>query len=84
MLTKIEGVPDRATAHPGMAHFAGTGPFGERCKSCIYFGYLPEGADRFSNRCKKFLLLTGRDGPVIKGNYEACKYFERIYSPVKK
>lgn len=73
-LTQIEGVPSRASARPGMAHFAGTGPVGKQCGGCALLKTI-EGRNTLY-RCIKFQQLTGKQGNCIRREFEACKYFE--------
>ena len=53
---------------PGMAHFAGTGPEGKRCKDCKCF---------IKKLCMQYVHMTGRVGPTIRGSNNSCKYFEQ-------
>lgn len=80
VMTKIEGVADSDDAIPGMAFFAGTGPFGETCKGCAHRGYYKQsetGKTYRVNKCAVFKRLSGgRHGADIKASYSACKYFE--------
>jgi hypothetical protein len=74
-----------AVTYEGMAFFADTGPFGETCGNCSFFGYYKvehnlAGAVVSSVRvrgCAKFKQLTGKNGPPIPAGAAACKYFER-------
>jgi len=74
---------------PGMAYFAGTGPFGKTCGDCINRGYRRLRSPKFDaklnewveksynyNGCAKFKELTGNNGPVIESLLHSCKYFE--------
>lgn len=87
-LTKIPGVPDRSDVKPGMAHFAGTGPYGKTCGSCIHRGYWRKGKDRVDPKthmieskqvkttgCKMFLVLTHKHGPPVFKDWPACKHY---------
>jgi hypothetical protein len=67
-MTKVAGVPSRDDAKPGMAFFAATGPPEKNCGGCKHR------TDRTS-RCQKFTELAGKDGPPVRGDYRACKYF---------
>jgi hypothetical protein len=69
---------------PGMAHFAATGPLGRYCKGCAHFGYRRvsrNGAGDVvrttlrKNSCAKFHELTGKHGPAIPPDTEACRHF---------
>jgi hypothetical protein len=72
-MTKVPGVPDRDQAKPGMAYFAGTGP-AKRCGDCKFRSYRRSG--RTTHACAMFHELTGRHGPEIRKDYDACKYFQ--------
>jgi hypothetical protein len=69
----------------GQAHFAGTGPFGATCSECAFLGYWKQirnasGDTVKSQRvggCEKFRQLTGKHGPVVPPDTEACRYFQR-------
>lgn len=56
---------------PGMAHFAGTGPFGEVCESCSYW-------QRFGNKkqpiCEKYRTMTGDAAKAIPAGTPSCRY----------
>jgi hypothetical protein len=88
-LTKIPGVPDKATAVDGMAHFAGPGPSGKRCKDCAFWRYYRKTGEKWDpeqnavtyrryrcSGCEMFWRLTGRHGPAISGENHSCKYFK--------
>lgn len=79
-MTRLEGVPDTDEALPGMAYFAGTGPYGKTCGKCIYRGYYREnkkGEMKKTNACEMHRKLScGSHGPPVKARYPACKYFE--------
>jgi hypothetical protein len=84
-MTKIPGVPDRATAKPGMAFFSGTGPAGYTCGSCLHRGGWRkveqrngDVVSRRTSECQAFFRLTGRHGPNVAKEWLACKYFEKI------
>jgi hypothetical protein len=72
-MTKIAGVADRSDAKPGMAFFAGTGPFAESCGTCRHRGYMRKG--RRNTACAMYFKLTGRHGVSVSEYYQACKYF---------
>jgi hypothetical protein len=90
-VTKIEGVADTDEALPGMAFFAGTGPFGKTCGDSKNRGLIRESqkatyseqAKEFVHRsyrttqCAKFKKLCGEYGAAVKKDYPACKYFEQ-------
>ena len=79
ILTKIEGCPDRDTAIPGMAFFAGTGPPGRTCGDCLHRGYSREGKNgkwKKTTGCKVFKSLTGQHGAAVSKGNASCNYFE--------
>jgi hypothetical protein len=86
--SRTKGYSDRlehqiATTHAGMAYFANSGPFGETCGSCSFFGCYKTVRDEMGNvvssvrvrGCAKFKELTGQNGPSIPAKAAACKYF---------
>jgi hypothetical protein len=85
-MTKLEGVPDRDSVHPGMAYFSGTGPWGATCGKCLHRGYQTKIYDRHGNvltlrktkACAIYKQLTGSVGHVVRPEWPACKYFEPI------
>ena len=80
-LTRLPGVPDSGDVIPGMAYYAGSGPAGERCSNCAFWGYYrpnKSGTKRYkTSACLRFKELTGKHGPPIKGENSACKYWRR-------
>jgi|SRR5215471_14368165 len=90
-LTKIEGAPDSSEAIPGMAYFAGTGPYNTTCGHCVHRGYYRVSKiEQYDERtkgyisksykhagCAMFTSLTGKYGPAIDANNKSCKYFEK-------
>jgi hypothetical protein len=54
----------------GMAHFAGSGPAGFRCRECEHWA-----THHLSKPCRKFKRLTGRKARPVPGAAAACKYF---------
>jgi hypothetical protein len=90
-LTKPPGVPDRSEATPGMAHYEGSGPSGKTCGDCNWRGYYREGRKGTWNAnmtellyrsyrvlgCFKFKAMTGTDGPPVRADYRACRYFQQ-------
>jgi len=89
-LTEIPGMPDRATAVPGMAHFAGTGPPGKHCGDCEFKGYSRQRAERWDpalqmmvtrtyryGGCRKYRQLTSSHGAEVSKANKACKYFKQ-------
>jgi hypothetical protein len=89
-MKKIPGVPDTDDVRPGMAFFAGTGPFGTKCGDCCHRGYKrlssKESFDpttnewvRRSYRVTKYAMfksMTGKHGADIDKDYPSCKYYE--------
>jgi hypothetical protein len=88
-MTKLPGVPDTDDVKPGMAHYAGTGPYGATCGTCRFRGYWRPTRDKFNpktNRieekrfrtqaCKKVVELTHKHGLPVKADWAACKYWE--------
>jgi hypothetical protein len=65
-LAKLPGVPSRADAVPGMAHFQGSGPSGTTCRDCKFHRYLRDDRPKLYGGCQKYFALTGRHGPVIR------------------
>ena len=63
-MTKLEGVWDRDSVKPGMAYFAGSGPFGETCGNCKYFDTARSTHKKCKAPCAMFKKLTGR-GAVV-------------------
>lgn len=75
MLTRPEGAFDRRDAKPGMAYFAGTGPRGKVCKTCLYIHAI-ENRGRTQHRCGKYTEMTGRQSDMPLNRYnDACKYY---------
>lgn len=87
-LTKVPGLPSRASVVPGMAHFPGTGPLGTTCGDCFHRGYKRTGQERWdtraqmfvarlykTNACQMFKRLTGKHGPAIVAGNASCRHF---------
>lgn len=79
----------RAT-HPGMAHFAGTGPHGSTCRECIFWNHQTHDYRSKNGKhrgvimpaiCKKYRALMHYEGPKIPDEAQACKYFEANPEP---
>ena len=74
-----------ATTYEGMAFFANSGPVGETCGNCLFYGYFKSvynqaGVVASSVRtrgCAKYQQLTGKNGPPIPASAAACRYFAR-------
>jgi hypothetical protein len=89
-MTKIDGVADADDALPGMAFFAGTGPYGKTCGDCKFRGLTRQSQKATYNearqefvhksyrttQCVMFKKLAGMHGTPVKADYPACKYFE--------
>ncbi|WP_315749581.1 MULTISPECIES: hypothetical protein [unclassified Bradyrhizobium] len=73
----------RAT-HPGMAHFAGSGPALKTCRDCRFWEHDHDYYSRRSKhhgrirpaRCRKFRQLTNEVGAPIPDDAAACRHFE--------
>jgi hypothetical protein len=74
-----------ATTYAGMAHWSNSGPFGETCGNCLFFGYYKTKRNEagivvssvHTRGCAKYQQLTGRNGPPIPASAAACRYFAR-------
>jgi len=56
----------------GMAHFAGTGPYGKTCGDCKFLTFIKD----THSRCEQFRRLMGKYGPRDIPSYtRACRYF---------
>jgi len=89
--TQLPGVPDSATAIPGMAYFAGTGPHSTTCGQCEHRNYMRTSRKEYYDEqlkqfvssqyrhagCAMYRALTGKYGVAIDQNNLSCKYFER-------
>jgi hypothetical protein len=95
IMTRLPGVPDRDDVKPGMAHFAGSGPFGKTCETCAHRGYWRAGKGKFNKQtglieerrtrvqgCRMFLILSHRHGPPVKKEWAACKHY--VERPVRE
>lgn len=80
-----------AATHPGMAHFAGTGPDGATCRECSLwrhtkFDYHAKGG-KYRGMikpvpCNKYRqLMQGNDGAKVPHDAGACRHFERNDAP---
>ncbi len=56
---------------PGMAHWAGTGPLGRKCRHCAFFS----GKAGKKGACGKFTQIMHKKGPKFAGYIASCKYF---------
>lgn len=77
-------------SHPGMAHFAGTGPHGKTCRECklwhhvLYDYRAKNGKHRgliLPAWCEKYKQITQNIGDKIPDDAAACKYFEENPQP---
>lgn len=69
-MTKIEGVPGKGDVKAGMAYFSGTGPSGETCGKCAFYGNR-----EFEKKCLKYREMAHNWGNNISKTQPACKYF---------
>jgi hypothetical protein len=88
-MTKIDDVADTDDALPGMAFFAGTGPYGKTCGDCklrgltrqsqkgTYSGTTIRHKTYRTTQCAMFKKLSGTYGSAVKKEYPACKYFDQ-------
>jgi hypothetical protein len=93
-MVEIPGVPTNDQVKPGMAFFAGTGPWDKRCGDCALRGYHYPGPERWSAEqntfvsrtyksqgCAMFKKMTGNRGPAVDEMWPSCKYFEQKPKP---
>lgn len=95
-----DGLSDHLTAspvdalarasHPGMAHFAGTGPYGKTCRECLFFNHGPHDYRAKGGKyrgliepatCGKYRAITLNVGAKIPDDADACKYFDENPGP---
>lgn len=72
----------RAETYPGMAHFAGTGPLMETCRTCMHFqhgGYAAGSGELRKGRCGHYKILTQSVGAQFPNTARSCKYF--VFNP---
>lgn len=71
-------------SHPGMAHFAGTGPDNMTCRQCLSFQHKPYSYRSKTGKyrglimpapCAKYKAITGAVGAAVPDDAPACKYF---------
>jgi hypothetical protein len=86
-----QGYPDQVASqmrktHTGMASWAAAGPFGATCGECKHYGCWKQTRDAngkvvkttfLSSRCAMFRQLTGKIGPAVPADAEACRHFKR-------
>jgi hypothetical protein len=81
--------------HVGQASWAGTGPPGETCATCKFYGCWKQVRDAAGNvtktaflagRCDMFRKLVGKIGPAVPSNAPACRYFapKEQSNPIKR
>lgn len=79
ILTDASSIPrdQLGRTQQGMAHFAGTGPDGERCGGCLHWQAIPKRATDM--HCAKYRQMVGRKGPFIKVHSSnwACRHWEK-------
>ena len=75
-------------SHPGMAHFAGSGPAGKVCRECKFFASLGHHEKRGVHggrlkdaTCRKYSALMNGEGPRVPPSASACKFFEENPNP---
>jgi hypothetical protein len=77
-------------SHPGMAHFAGTGPRLKTCRECAFWAHKPYDYRAKNGKfrglilpatCNKYRQMTQQVGDKIPDDAAACKYFEENPSP---
>jgi hypothetical protein len=77
-------------SHPGMAHFAGTGPQGKTCRECVFWAHGPHDY-RAKNgkyrgliepaKCNKYQQITTQAGAKVPDEAMSCRYFEQNEAP---
>lgn len=77
-------------SHPGMAHFAGTGPHGKTCRECLFWKHGPHDYRAKNGKyrgliepatCGKYRAITLNEGAKIPDDATACKYFDENSEP---
>jgi hypothetical protein len=69
-------------SHPGMAHWAGTGPTNTACRGCAYwFPDHTKGSKPLAQvkraRCRKYArLMQTETGPMVPGCAMSCRHFK--------
>ena len=72
-------------SHPGMAHFAGTGPQLRTCRECIFWEHDPHDYRAKTGKhrgliepalCRKYRQITLQVGAKVPDDAAACRYFE--------
>jgi hypothetical protein len=75
-LTDVSSISRDQTAStvPGMAHFAGTGPFGATCGDCSFWQTIPK-SQRM--HCAKYVRMTkDKVKKPVPSRTPACRHFE--------
>ena len=70
------------SSHPGMAHWANSGPFGATCAECAFHGYFRKvcnaAGDTVATKrrlgCQKYFQLTSKHGAIVPANTLACRH----------
>jgi hypothetical protein len=71
--------------HPGMAHFAGTGPDNMTCRQCLHWAHHAYDYRSKTGKyhglikpapCRKYKAITGKEGDDVPDDAPSCKYFE--------
>jgi hypothetical protein len=69
----------------GMAHFAGTGPKGTTCRTCVHWafdGYLSSKGTLKDTICEQYSkMMNGRTGGRVPHDAPSCKYYEPMPGP---
>jgi hypothetical protein len=71
---------DGVTTHPGMAHFAGTGPHGALCRHCEHWSGVRAGefaTPRPAVCLRAKRMMGGKAIKAVPANALACSFFER-------
>ena len=64
-------------SYEGMAHWAGSGPKGAKCRECRNWGDGTGKKQKAMERpCDKFRRMTGTKSKKVPRHAAACKYFE--------
>jgi hypothetical protein len=78
-------------SHPGMAHFAGTGPRGMTCRQCAHWEHYKGDYHSVNGkhhglikpaRCRKYRAITNQRGAMVPDDAEACRHFEHTTNEV--
>jgi hypothetical protein len=60
-----------------MAHWAGSGPRGKKCRNCQHW-QRDTRKRGVGSICEQFKRMVGYYGKELPGDIPACKYFEKI------